>query len=146
MIYQGSFRVNRTPLKRKKSLRQSYAEKMRAKGCFRNGLTGNSRLKSNGGALKRKTKLRQASPKRRKALSLYSSLRTAFLIANPVCQALFVNGVRQLLCKVEAVDVHHKAGRGPNLNRVDTWMAVCRYCHNAIHANPKAAREAGLLI
>lgn len=45
-----------------------------------------------------------------------------------------------------AVDIHHVHGRdGLLLFDVRYWLAVCRPCHNWIHAHPKQARELGLL-
>lgn len=49
------------------------------------------------------------------------------------------------LCGAQATDIHHKAKRGKNLNNVDTWMAVCRKCHNRIEDNKSWARANGLL-
>lgn len=39
--------------------------------------------------------------------------------------------------------VHHKRGRGKNLNKVETWLAVSDDGHKWIEANPKLARERG---
>lgn len=41
---------------------------------------------------------------------------------------------------------HHMAGRGPNLARVETFLAVCRTCHTWIHDHPNEARRLGYLI
>ena len=57
---------------------------------------------------------------------------------------------------VEYLDLHHKSSRKGsslndkgemerNLTNKATFMAVCRQCHNWIHANPKQAREKGWL-
>lgn len=68
----------------------------------------------------------------------YSRLRKDFLSDNPVCQ---MDG-----CNAQACDVHHKSGRrGGNYLAVDTWMSLCRACHDWIHAHSNEAREKGYL-
>ena len=43
-------------------------------------------------------------------------------------------------------DIHHVQGRaGLLLFDIRHWLAVCRSCHDFIHANPKRAHELGLL-
>lgn len=52
-------------------------------------------------------------------------------------------------CTFVANEVHHKysgSKRNMYLLEVDTWMAICRCCHNQIHNNPKKAKELGLLL
>ena len=53
-------------------------------------------------------------------------------------------------CEVELgikfLDLHHKAGRGKNLSNKSTFTAICRPCHDWIHAHPKDARETGWLV
>ena len=83
--------------------------------------------------LKRSTKaIRRVSKKRGKALREYARLRAKFLFEHPTCQVG--------CCEVPSRDVHHKAGRGKNLNNVATWMAVCLPHHEKIHRNPSWAR------
>ena len=91
----------------------------------------------------KRTPLRRISKKRQEQLKEYSKLRKAYLEENPVCE----------VCqKRKATDIHHKSGRGSNTNNVDTWVVVCRTCHDRIHfgANqgygPSWARENGWLI
>lgn len=60
------------------------------------------------------------------------------MMANPMCQAKLIG------CSGEATDVHHKAGRGENLLKISTWIAVCRSCHTYIETNPAEAKEMGL--
>ncbi len=48
--------------------------------------------------------------------------------------------------KASSTDVHHKDKRGKNLNEVDTWLSVCRTCHDKIHREPSWAREKGFLV
>lgn len=78
------------------------------------------------------------SAKRRVEMDKYSTLREAFLIAKPKCEAYLVG------CTGTSTDVHHKAGRvGENYLKVGTWLAVCRSCHGWIETNPEAAKELG---
>ena len=86
--------------------------------------------------MKRHTPLRRMSKKREAEYKEYLRLRRFFMAENRICQVCFARGSK---------DVHHKAGRGRNLNNVETWCAVCRPCHNWIHNHPKQARELGLL-
>lgn len=68
----------------------------------------------------------------------YRPARDKYMKEHPICE--FKN------CTKVSQDLHHKAGRGANLSRPETFMAVCRAHHNYIHANPKEARELGYLI
>lgn len=77
--------------------------------------------------------------------SPYAVARTKFLMENHRCRACnrIPAGARppRVSC-----DVHHSRGRlGSLLMDARFWIPVCRICHNWIHANPAAAREAGLL-
>jgi len=44
-----------------------------------------------------------------------------------------------------ATDIHHKERRGKNLNNEETWMPLCRACHQKVESNGKWARENGYL-
>ena len=90
-------------------------------------------LKRSQKALKR-TALSPVSKKQQKKLREYSKLRKEYLEEHPLCECG---------CGRKSRDIHHKAGRGSNLNRVETWMAVCRPCHDEIHACPSVARKRG---
>lgn len=86
--------------------------------------------------LTRKSRIKPASKKRAAALKIYYSLRKEYLRLHPACE----------ICNVKSSqDIHHKAGRGPNLNNTDTWMALCRLCHDDCHSNPSWAREQGYI-
>lgn len=85
------------------------------------------------GKPKAKKRLSPMSPKRKKESVEYSKLRKEFLESNPQCQ---VRG-----CSRRSRDVHHKEKRGANYLKVDTWMAVCRQCHDKIELNKSWARE-----
>jgi hypothetical protein len=70
---------------------------------------------------------------------LYQIVRRTHMNKFPNCQA------NTALCTTTGIEIHHTAGRGINTNNVDTFLTVCRECHNWIHANPKEARELNLL-
>lgn len=97
--------------------------------------------------------VKKRSAKRQRDAKEYTKLRAAFLIARPRCQACgpfddaFGAGATWDRHKcAKSCDVHHKAGRlGGNLLNTTTWMAVCRSCHDWIHAHPSDARKLGLL-
>lgn len=79
------------------------------------------------------------SKKRQGEMDKYSTLREAFLVAKPKCEAKLVG------CTGISTDVHHKAGRvGDNYLKIGTWLSVCRSCHRWIEDNPEAAKELGL--
>lgn len=128
--------MKRSPLKRKTSLRASYAAKLRAKGQFRPALTLSP-------LPKRKTRLRHASFKKARENRLYSKLRLEFLKEHPFCQ---VHTIRMIGGMEPSEDIHHSRGRGNKL-LTDTrfFLATCRVCHDWIHANGKEARRLGLL-
>ena len=89
----------------------------------------------------KKTPLRRVSKKRQKQLRDYTKLRREYLDNHPTCEVCTTK---------KATDIHHKGTvggvkRGSNLNNVDTWMAVCRGCHNQIEMNKTWARQEGYL-
>jgi hypothetical protein len=66
---------------------------------------------------------------------LYSVMRIKFLQEYPGCQA------RLQGCTLQSTDVHHKKGRGLYYLDKNTWLSVCRSCHNWIENNPAEAKE-----
>tara|TARA_R100000734_G_scaffold19153_1_gene18676 strand:+ start:8207 stop:8461 length:255 start_codon:yes stop_codon:yes gene_type:complete len=79
---------------------------------------------------------------------IYEKNRKEYLKKNPKCEICGNTGRR---------DLHHKAGRtgkSPNefgemefnLTNKNTFMAVCRICHDFIHRNPKESRKRGWLL
>ena len=86
--------------------------------------------------LKRGGRLNPFSKKHKVELAEYSKKRKVYLLCNPHCE----------ICGVMATDIHHKARRGKNLNNEETWMPVCRQCHNKCHDNPAWAKENEYLI
>lgn len=89
------------------------------------------------GPLKRNKPMKRISKKRQTESKEYSSKRLQFLTELPLCEACM---------RATSTDVHHKAGRGKNYLDVDTWLSVCRPCHEKIHREPIWAREKGFLI
>ena len=82
-------------------------------------------------------KIPQVSSKRKKKDQEYLKLRERFLTQNHLCQVA-VSG-----CTNGATDVHHTyagANRDAFYLVQSTWKAVCRNCHDWIHAHPIEAR------
>jgi len=89
-----------------------------------------------------KSAISQVSSKRKKKDLEYSKLRKRFLTDFSLCQ-IAVKG-----CSVNATDVHHTYA-GSNRDAFylvqSTWLAVCRNCHDWVHAHPKESRAFGYL-
>ena len=81
--------------------------------------------------------INKKSEKRQVSDQLYSKLRKLFLERYPYCQAK-LDG-----CLTHSTDVHHKSGRDDNYLNQDTWLSVCRTCHQWIELNPIKAKEMG---
>lgn len=77
----------------------------------------------------------KVSPKRKEANKEYAILRDEYLASHQTCEVMLLG------CEKTAIEIHHVAGRGNNLNDVSTFKATCRYCHNQIH-NAFSAIEA----
>lgn len=91
----------------------------------------------------RKSTIPPRSQKRTKEERLYSAKRIIFLQENQMCQAHLPG-----ICTKHSTDVHHTySGKDRDQFFLDekTWMAICRACHNWIHANSAEARELGYL-
>ncbi len=86
--------------------------------------------------LKRKTPMKRISKARQEASKIYSELRKKFLQELPSCE---------VCTKAKSTDVHHKKGRGKFYLDVESWLSVCRRCHDRIHASPIWARKNGYL-
>lgn len=84
----------------------------------------------------KRSPIRRVSKKRQRELREYRKLTETFL-KDKACEKCG---------KARRLDVHHKAGRGRFYLDVDTWMAVCRECHDYIHKWPIESRENGWLI
>lgn len=81
--------------------------------------------------------MRKVSKKLAKEHWLYSKLRKKWLVDNQMCQAKIHK------CSLKSTDVHHMKGRGKYLLNTDTWLSVCRSCHNWIETHPEEAKELG---
>lgn len=89
-----------------------------------------------------KSAISQVSSKRKKKDQEYIKLRNRFLTDFSLCQVA-VKG-----CSVNATDVHHTyagANRDAFYLVQSTWLAVCRNCHDWVHAHPKESRAFGYL-
>lgn len=93
-------------------------------------------LKAKTGFKKSRKKLNWYSGRKRDEMMLYKTARELYLNENPNCE----------VCGNFASDIHHKAKRGKNLCNMETFMSVCRMCHNRIHDNPAWARQNNYLI
>lgn len=83
--------------------------------------------------------IKRFSAKRTRENKSYSTLRKEFLEAHPQCEA----GLK--MCRHEATDVHHMAGRvGDKLLDTDSWLPVCRPCHLWLESHPEQAKVLGL--
>lgn len=82
--------------------------------------------------------IRKVSKKLAGDLRIYNILRKDYLLDHPTCEASISRG-----CTYRSTEIHHKRGRGKNLNNVDTFLACCRPCHDWIGAHPHAARQLG---
>lgn len=100
-------------------------------------MTRKTPLRSNKPLL-RKTRLRPASPKRKKQYDEYKNVRKAYLALHPTCER----------CRVErSTDIHHKAQRyGALLNNWELFAALCRACHDFLHQNAREARKQGWIV
>jgi hypothetical protein len=94
-------------------------------------------LKAKTGFKKRGGKLNTFSQRGKQRNESYRKVRKEFLEEKDyACE----------VCGMYATDIHHKKGRGKNLCKKESFMAVCRKCHTYIHDNPAWARENNYLI
>ena len=69
----------------------------------------------------------------------YSKKRVAFLALHNHCKAKLVT------CTGLASEIHHSKGRiSENFLCIDTWVPICRNCHDYLENNPLIAKELGL--
>jgi len=88
--------------------------------------------------LKHGTGLRALSTKRQGEYTKYSKCRNAYLALHPVCERCGAKPSK---------DIHHKAGRhGRFLCDTAYFSALCRACHEQVHANGNEARKQGWII
>lgn len=91
--------------------------------------------------LARSDRLRPVSARRRKRDAPYPAARQAVREREEGCCQR---------CRIYLLpdigEVHHIAGRGGHdPHRLSNLALLCPACHRWVHANPKAAREAGLM-
>lgn len=117
-----------------------------------------AQLKAEGNLLRRpepkgkapRKRIRKVSAKRAKDMRVYSVRRVEFLEKHMLCEMPW--GVRRdgnaglHFSETRSCDVHHRFKRGKFYLDESTWMAVCRPCHDWIHAHPSEARTLGLLL
>ena len=84
--------------------------------------------------------MKQKSKKMQRIETEYRKLRIEYLNNYPMCQAALPR------CTHKSSEIHHKKGRGIYHNDVNTWLSVCRTCHNWIELNPIEAEELGFSI
>jgi hypothetical protein len=95
----------------------------------------------------KRSRLKPVSDKRKKEAAIYAKKRSEFLALHRHCECCPTrnayeygfNGLKNRFWMAQ--DVHHTKGRtGKNFLDEETWLAVCRTCHDWIHANPNTAR------
>lgn len=87
--------------------------------------------------------IRQVSKRREAQLAQYSLAKKVYMDKHTYCECQ----TPEHACFNYATEIHHKNGRnGKRLIDIQYFMAICRTCHEWIHANPKKARELGYLI
>ena len=86
---------------------------------------------------KQKSPLKGKSEKQSVLDTLYSKLRKEYLTKKPYCYAKLQG------CSSIATDIHHTKGRGAYYLQADTWIGLCRSCHQWIELHPKEAKDMG---
>lgn len=131
-------------LKRKESLRDSYAKKLKAEGRFtsfeKRNKCGHIRV-----IAKKRKPLKKQSRSQRERLKKYFPIRNEFL-AQPENQYCSACGTRGIFPPRRATEVHHSRSRNGDL-LFDTrfFIATDWECGRWIHDHPREARELGLL-
>jgi hypothetical protein len=100
-----------------------------------------------GGPLKRKTNIRQVSPKRKALNRARSALVKDILERRPFCEAGTLIRDPRHRCWGASTDCHEKLtrARGGDILDESNILAICRSCHDWIHAHPAEAKSVGLL-
>lgn len=128
--------MKQTPLRRRSSLRDAYANKCRERGIFFQKLER--------AEMTRRKPLKKESKRQRRRLAEYYEVRAEWLRRpeNATCSICPCRGLRPMA----ATEVHHARGRAGGL-LFDTrfFIASCRDCREWPHANARLARELGLL-
>jgi len=97
----------------------------------------------------RRTPLRQVSAKRTKVQRLRRAMVAEELAKRELCEAgaRITHAGHNARCNGLAIELHEpltRARGGSILDPANT-VAICRSCHDWIHANPAAATSVGLL-
>ncbi len=128
----------RVPLRSKKNTQKRYSW-LRSKPMKASQKNSISKPRK---APKPRKPLRKVSKAHGVKLRIYYKLRNVFLQENPACQICVVRG----LTPAPATEVHHIRGRaGKLLSDSRYWASSCFSCREWPHANPKVAREIGIL-
>ena len=91
---------------------------------------------------KRGKRLPKVSAKQKVKNEEYNALKPAFFEENPNCKRCADKGLER-----PANDPHHTGGRtGKRLADFSKIIALCRQCHDWVHANPREAMKAGYKI
>ncbi len=97
------------------------------------------RKKTGGLTFSTRKPIKPISDKRKEQMVEYHKVRLKYLNQNKNCE---YEG-----CKNKATEIHHMRERhGDRLTDSEYFMAICRTCHQTIHANPKESRDKGYLI
>ena len=84
--------------------------------------------------------MKKVSDKQARLNLEYSKIRRDFLADKEICHA------KLHCCTLKTTDVHHMKGRGKYLLDTNTWLSVCRSCHNWIEVHPEESKELGFSI
>ncbi len=102
-----------------------------------------------GGSLKRRTPLRQMIQKRSKQQRLRRVMVQEELGKRELCEAgaRITHAGHDARCNGLAIELHEPLtrARGGSILDPTNTVAICRSCHDWIHANPAAATQLGLL-
>lgn len=84
----------------------------------------------------------KTSSKRKEKLKEYTPLKKQYLLDHPECE------IKLIGCQAKSIEIHHCSISDKDFLNVNTWKAVCRFCHNKIEFFESAIsrREKGLLI
>ena len=100
-----------------------------------------------GGPLKRNTRLKPVSDKRKKVLVTRRKIVAEVLAERPYCQAGPRIRDEKHRCGNLSTDCHEPLtrARGGSITDKNNILAVCRACHDWIHRNPAEATRLELL-
>lgn len=93
--------------------------------------------------VKEKEPIAKVAESSKKSQGEYNRKCAKFKKEHPLCQAKLKD-----ICKKVTADIHHMKGKASKEDLLNEkyWLAVCRACHDHLHANPAFAREQGLSV